>query len=107
MGPFTRLLKKNPFSWDDLAEKSFMSLKNSICLTLFLIVPNLSKPFVLECDALGTSLWVILTQEGRICLSSPKQHKWVTKMLGYGYEIIYKKGKDNVVVDALSHQYED
>lgn len=28
-------------------------------------------------------------------------------MLGYDYEIIYKKGKDNVVVDALSHQYED
>ena len=28
-------------------------------------------------------------------------------MLGYDYEIIYKKWKDNVVVDALSHQYED
>ena len=28
-------------------------------------------------------------------------------MLGYDYEIIYKKGKDNVVVDALSRQYED
>jgi hypothetical protein len=26
-------------------------------------------------------------------LSSPKQHKWVTKMLGYDYEIIYNKGK--------------
>ena len=28
-------------------------------------------------------------------------------MLGYDYEIIYKKGKDNAVVDALSRQYED
>ena len=35
-------------------------------------------------------------------MSSPKQHKWVSKMLGYDYEIIYKKGKENVVVDALS-----
>ena len=35
-------------------------------------------------------------------LSFPEQCKWVTKMLGYDYEIIYKKGKDNVVVDALS-----
>jgi hypothetical protein len=26
----------------------------------------------------------------------------VTKLFGYDYEIIYKKGKDNVVVDALS-----
>jgi hypothetical protein len=40
-------------------------------------------------------------------LSSPEQQKWVTKLFGYDYEIIYKKGKDNVVVDALSRKYED
>jgi hypothetical protein len=39
--------------------------------------------------------------------SSPEQQKWVTKLFGYDYEIIYKKGKDNVVVDALSRKYED
>jgi hypothetical protein len=31
----------------------------------------------------------------------------VTKLFGYDYEIIYKKGKDNVVVDALSQKYEE
>jgi hypothetical protein len=31
----------------------------------------------------------------------------VTKLFGYDYEIIYKKDKDNVVVDALSRKYED
>jgi hypothetical protein len=35
------------------------------------------------------------------------QQKWVTKIFGYDYEIIYKKGKENVVVDALSHKYEE
>jgi hypothetical protein len=40
-------------------------------------------------------------------LSSPKQQKWVTKLVGYDYEIIYKNRKDNVVVDALSRKYED
>jgi hypothetical protein len=30
----------------------------------------------------------------------------VTKLFGYDYEIIYKKGKDNVVVDELSCKYE-
>jgi hypothetical protein len=30
-------------------------------------------------------------------LSSPEKQKWVTKLFGYDYEIIYKKGKDNVV----------
>jgi hypothetical protein len=40
-------------------------------------------------------------------ISSPKQQKWVTKLFGYDYEIIYKKGKDNVVADALSRKYEN
>jgi hypothetical protein len=31
----------------------------------------------------------------------------VTKLFGYYYEIIGKKGKDNVVVDALSRKFED
>jgi hypothetical protein len=41
------------------------------------------------------------------CISSPKQQKWVTKLFGYDYEIIYKKCKDNMVVDALSSKYEN
>jgi hypothetical protein len=40
-------------------------------------------------------------------ISSPKKQKWVTKLFGYDYEIIYNKGKDNVVADALSRKYED
>jgi hypothetical protein len=40
-------------------------------------------------------------------ISSPVQQKWVTKLFGYYYEIIYKKGKENVVVDALSKKYEE
>jgi hypothetical protein len=41
------------------------------------------------------------------CISSQEKQKWVTKLFGYDYEIIYKKGKDNVVADALSLKYED
>ena len=40
-------------------------------------------------------------------LSSEEQQKWVTKMLGYDFEIIYKKGKQNVVADALSRRDND
>jgi hypothetical protein len=40
-------------------------------------------------------------------ISSQEQQRWVTKLFGYDYEIIYKKGKDNVVADALSQKYED
>ena len=31
-----------------------------------------------------------------------EQHKWVTKLLGYDYEIVYKKWVENFVVNALS-----
>jgi hypothetical protein len=41
------------------------------------------------------------------CISSQRKQKWVTKIFGYDYEIIYKKGKENVVADALSRKYED
>jgi hypothetical protein len=40
-------------------------------------------------------------------LSSEEQQKWVTKILGYDFEIIYKKGKQNVLADALSRKDED
>jgi hypothetical protein len=40
-------------------------------------------------------------------LSSEEKQKWVTKMLGYYFEIIYKKGKQNVVANALSRKDED
>ena len=40
-------------------------------------------------------------------ISSEEQKKWVTKMLGYDFEIIYKKQKQNVVADALLRKDED
>ncbi|XP_026419667.1 uncharacterized protein LOC113315618 [Papaver somniferum] len=35
-------------------------------------------------------------------LSTTLQHKWLVKLMGFDYVIKYKKGQDNVVVDALS-----
>ena len=40
-------------------------------------------------------------------LSSEEQQKWVTMMLVYDFEIIYKKWKLNVVSDALSRKNEE
>jgi hypothetical protein len=35
------------------------------------------------------------------------QQKWVTKLFGYDYEIIYKKGKENFMPDGLYLKYEE
>ena len=40
-------------------------------------------------------------------LSLEEEKKWVTSMLHYDIGIIYKKGKQNVVADALSRKGED
>jgi hypothetical protein len=61
----------------------------------------LGKRFQIKTD--HQSLKYFLEQR----ISSQEQQKWVTKLFGYDYEIIYKKGKDNVVADALSRKYED
>jgi hypothetical protein len=161
--PLTALLKKNSFTWTPGVSQACQTLKMAMCTTPVLTLPDFTKTFVLECDASGKGIGVVLMQEGRPLaftrkqlseinlgksiyekemlvilhvvdlwhpyllgqrfqiktdhqslkyfleqrISSPKQQKWVTKLFGYDYEIIYKKGKDNVVVDALSRKYED
>ncbi|KAJ0803307.1 putative nucleotidyltransferase, Ribonuclease H [Helianthus annuus] len=44
------------------------------------------------------SLKHLLTQK----VTTPLQHKWLAKLMGYNYSIDYKKGKENVAADALS-----
>jgi hypothetical protein len=110
-------------------------------------MPDFTKTFVLECDASGKGIGVVIMQDGRLFpftrkqlserqlgqfdygkemlailhavdlwrpyllrkffqiktyhrslkyfleqrISSPEKHKWLTKMFGYDYDIIYKK----------------
>jgi hypothetical protein len=160
--PLMTLTKKDAFSWTPEATKAFEQLKEVMCKAPVLTTPDFTKTFIVECDASGNGIGVVLMQEGRPLafeirplkgkdlhkpiyekemmailhalkkwhpyligrhfkvktdhdslkyfleqrLSSEEQKKWVTKILGYDFEIIYKKGKQNVVADALSRKDE-
>ena len=40
-------------------------------------------------------------------ITTPAQQNWVAKLLGYDFEIVYRLGKFNCVVDALSRRAEN
>nr|GEZ57332.1 RNA-directed DNA polymerase, eukaryota, reverse transcriptase zinc-binding domain protein [Tanacetum cinerariifolium] len=56
----------------------------------------ITRPFIIRTDQ--NSLRHLLAQK----VTTPLQHKWLAKLLGYDYTIEYKKGRENVAADALS-----
>jgi hypothetical protein len=63
--PLTTLTKKDSFSWTPEETQDFEQLKEVMCKDLFLTTPQFTKTFIVECDALGNSIGVVLMQEGR------------------------------------------
>ncbi|XP_026378571.1 uncharacterized protein LOC113273010 [Papaver somniferum] len=128
--PLTDLLTKNSFNWNAVATSAFEQLKLSMSSTSVLALPDFSKPFTVESDASEHCLGVVLTQEVKAVqkwrhyllgnkffiqtdhrsikyfleqkITTVLQQKWLMKLLGFEYEIQYKKGKENIVADALS-----
>nr|GEZ35739.1 hypothetical protein [Tanacetum cinerariifolium] len=95
--PLTQILKKNAYQWTDEAHSAFLLLKEAMIKALVLGLPDFNKPFIVETD----------TRWPPNCLleiTTPAQMKWIPKFMRFDYKVVYKKGKDSIVVDALSRK---
>jgi hypothetical protein len=60
VAPLTTPLKKEGFSWTQEETKDFEKLKEDMCTTPILATPNFTKTFIVECDASGHVIGVVL-----------------------------------------------
>ncbi|GJS00937.1 putative nucleotidyltransferase, ribonuclease H [Tanacetum coccineum] len=74
-------------------EKELLAIMMAVKQWHYYLITSL---FVIRTDQ--RSLKHLLTQK----VTTPLQHKWLAKLMGYDYVIEYKKGRENVAADALS-----
>ncbi|WVZ14471.1 hypothetical protein V8G54_012037 [Vigna mungo] len=130
--PLTDLLRKGQFKWTSKGKAAMQTLKIALTSAPLLALPDFSQIFHVECDASGkegTEALVLSIQhwgpyllgkkfvvhtdqrslryllEQRI--TTQNQKNWLAKLLGYEFEIAYRSGATNKVVDALSRQLEE
>ena len=65
--PLHNLTRKGvKFTWDFKERQAFHHLKERLSSQPVLILPDLRKPFVVQCDACGHSLGAVLMQDGHV-----------------------------------------
>jgi hypothetical protein len=74
--PMTQLLKKDKkFEWTAKCEESFQQLKSRLTSAPILIMPDITKPFDVYCDASKIGLGCVLMQEGKVISYLSRQLK--------------------------------
>ncbi|KAK4385847.1 Transposon Tf2-11 polyprotein [Sesamum angolense] len=113
VAPLTDLLRGN---WSDLSQNqcpiAFFSKKMSPTMQL---TSNYEREMYAITEAVGKWRHYLLgrcfhiytdqkSPQGLLkqTIQTLAQHKWLTKLLGFDYDIFYTQGKNNLVVDALS-----
>jgi hypothetical protein len=73
--PLTYLLKKNSFVWNEEATLAFSLLKDVMSSTPVHATLDFGKTLIVECDASGQGIRLVLMQEGRPLTFESKQLK--------------------------------
>ncbi|KAM0053973.1 putative nucleotidyltransferase, Ribonuclease H [Helianthus debilis subsp. tardiflorus] len=83
------------------ARQCALSVYEKELLAILLAVKHWHQYLILKHFTIRTdqkSLKHLLEQK----ITTPLQHTWLSKLMGYDYHIVYKKGVENNVADALS-----
>ncbi|MCO5600864.1 hypothetical protein L7F22_054981 [Adiantum nelumboides] len=73
-GPLHHLTKTNvKYVWTDKERKAFTTLKERLTSQTVLVLPDLSNPFEVRCDASGACLGAVLLQEGHTIAYESRQ----------------------------------
>ena len=66
-GPLTETMRgdRKEFKWTIREDKSFNMWKQKVTKQPILALPNFNKVFQVDCDARGTTIGVVMSQEGR------------------------------------------
>jgi len=90
----SRALGVTKLSWSIYAKEMLAIIEAIRLWRLYL----LGKKFFIQTD--HCSLKYLLEQR----IVTPEQQKWVAKLLGYDYEILYRPGRENSTANALSRK---
>lgn len=63
--PLTQQLKKDAFGWTPEAEAAFQKLKQAMVTVPVLALLDFSQPFIIETNASGYGLGIVLMQKGQ------------------------------------------
>ncbi|MCO5555335.1 hypothetical protein L7F22_008881 [Adiantum nelumboides] len=100
-GPLHDLTKKNvKYVWTERKQETFDKLKQKLTSQSVLVLPDLSKPFEVQCDACGDCLGAVLLQEGHAIAYESRRLSSNEQILG-----IYEKELLAVlhVLDSWKH----